>query len=65
VHKCHTTIQNLSELPLQVPVLNKPTDQLLHYIIQEPELDPDFDWIALAKRKKQEALEDNSIRFER
>ena len=32
---------------------------------QEPVLDPDFDWIALAKRKKLEALEDNRIRFER
>jgi hypothetical protein len=33
--------------------------------VQEPELDPDFDWIAAAKKTKYDALEDNKIRFER
>ena len=33
--------------------------------ILEPELDPDFDWIVEAKKRKVEALEDNKIRFDR
>ncbi len=33
--------------------------------VQEPELNPDFDWIAAAKKTKYDALEDNKIRFER
>jgi len=33
--------------------------------LEEEEVDPDFDWVAEAKKRKVIALEDNSIRFKR
>jgi len=32
---------------------------------EEPDVDPDFDWITLAKQKRFAALEDNKIKFDR
>ena len=37
----------------------------LSFQFQDPEFDPEFDWVTVAKQKKFAALEDNQLKFNR